>query len=308
MRLQPLNRARVASLGDAGKAWVDALPRVLDELGEQWGLRFGRSLPGGSGSYVVRAVTADGQDRVVKVATPDVDLSDQARTLAAAEGTGYAHLYGFDRDRNALLMESLGTTLELTPVPPERKLEILADALAEAWQLPLATAPDPAPGQDKATLLHRMLVDLDDRQGNPCSPRARALALDYAERRAAAHDPAACVVVHGDPHPANLLRLVEPRPGSASGHVFVDPDGLRADPAYDLGVAVRDWTGQLDVADPRRVIEGYCALLAARTGIDEQRIWEWGYLERVTTGLFVAGFGGVTLGRRFLDSAELLLG
>ncbi|WP_341924284.1 aminoglycoside phosphotransferase family protein [Nocardioides psychrotolerans] len=308
MRLQPLNRARVASLGDAGRAWVGALPGVLDELCEQWGLTLGRPVPGGSGSYVVRAETASGEQRVVKVATPDVDLTDQARTLGAARGVGYALLHAHDPPRNALLLESLGTALELTPRPPEETLAIVADTLAEAWLLPLDTAPDPAPGDDKASRLHRMLVDLDDRLGHPCPPRARALALDYAARRAAAHDPATCVVVHGDPHPANILRVVEPRDGATSGHVFVDPDGFRADPAYDLGVAVRDWTGRLDVADPRGVIEGYCALLAGRTGIDEQRIWEWGYLERVTTGLFVTSFGGTTLGRRLLDSADLLLG
>lgn len=308
MRLQPLNRARVASLGEAGRAWADALPRVLAELCDRWDLTLGRAVPGGSGSYVVRAMTTDGRERVVKVATPDVDLTDQARTMAAARGVGYAHLHGHDADRNALLLESLGAALEMTPAAPEVKLATIADTLAEAWRLPLGTAPEPAPGDDKASQLHRMLLDLDERLGHPCPPRARALALACAERRAAAHDPGACVVVHGDPHPANILRVTEPRTGAASGHVFVDPDGFRADPAYDLGVAVRDWTGQLDVPDPRGVVEGYCALLATRTGIDEQRIWEWGFLERVTTGLFVTGFGGVTLGRRFLDSAERLAG
>ena len=60
VRLQPLTRARVASLGERGEAWAESLPRRLAELARDWGLDLGRSLPGGSNSYVVRARTADG--------------------------------------------------------------------------------------------------------------------------------------------------------------------------------------------------------------------------------------------------------
>ena len=148
---------------------------------------------------------------------------------------------------------------------------------------------------------------LDERLGHPVARPVIATALAYAERRAAAFDPAACVVVHGDPHPGNMLRVPRTRAGAESGWCLVDPDGFRADPAYDLGVAVRDWVAQVSGPDARPVLEGYCALLAARTGIDEQRIWEWGYLERVSTGLYVMSLGGHAVGLRFLTSAERLI-
>ena len=132
--------------------------------------------------------------------------------------------------------------------------------------------------------------------------------MAYAEQLAAAFDPDACVVAHGDAQPPNLLRVREGRRGAESGYVFVDPDGFRCDPCYDLGVALRDWTGRLDVEHPRVVLEGYCDLLAERSGLDRDRIWAWGYLERVSTGLYVTSFGGTAIGRRFLDSAARLLG
>ena len=47
--------------------------------------------------------------------------------------------------------------------------------------------------------------------------------------------------MHGDPHPGNLL-AVRPRQGAPKGWCFVDPDGFVADRAYDLGVALRDWS------------------------------------------------------------------
>ena len=59
---------------------------------------------------------------------------------------------------------------------------------------------------------------------------------------------------------------------------------------------------------PLFVRKGYCALLAGRTGVEAQDIWEWGYLERVSTGLYVLGLGAERIGRGFLESAERLVG
>ena len=297
----------MVSLGEVGRAWVERLPRLLAELEDLWSVRIGRPLPGGSASYVARASTSAGEPRVVKVVLPDPDLADEQRILAAAAGRGYALLHAHDPGRRALLLEALGDSLEHTPLPPERKLVLLADTLREAWTLPLTTAPPLAPGEDKASSLRRLVVEHDERLGRPCSRRVLARALEYADRRAADHDPAACVVVHGDPHPANALRVSEPRAGAGSGWVFVDPDGFHADPAYDLGVVLRDWTGRLDGPDPVAVLRGYCTLLSEHTGVDADRIWQWGFLERVSTGLYVMAFGGETIGRRLLDSAERLV-
>ena len=111
-------------------------------------------------------------------------------------------------------------------------------------------------------------------------------ALAYAERRAAEAD-RELVIVHGDPHPDNLLAVTSPRPGAESGYVFVDPDGFVADRAYDLGVAMRNWSRLLGGADARPIAEGLCAVLAERSGVDATRIWEWAFLERVSTGLYL---------------------
>ncbi|WP_460818544.1 aminoglycoside phosphotransferase family protein [Nocardioides korecus] len=303
VRLQPLARAKAASLGEVGAAWVDGLPAVMDELAERWSLTWGSALPGGSASYVVAATTAEGEQRVVKLVMPGPERADEARVLRAAGGRGYVLVHDDAPEHAALLLERLGPSLDRHPPTPERTLDLLVDTLAEAWTLPLATlGPDAPP--DKATSLHAMVRELDDRLG-ACDPRVRRQALAYAERRAAAGDPDA-VVVHGDAHASNGLRVLAPRPGAASGLVLVDPDGFRCDPAYDLGVVLRDWTGRL--ADGgRRVLEEYADRVAERSGVDRQRIWEWAFLERVSTGLYVSGFGGHAIGARFLASAELLL-
>jgi len=82
------------------------------------------------------------------------------------------------------------------------------------------------------------------------------------------------VLVHGDVHQWNALQAGE-------GHKLVDRDGLVAEPEYDLGIIMRE--------DPLELLEedamARAGRLAARTGLDAVAIWEWGVVERVSTGL-----------------------
>ena len=309
LRLQPLARARVGSLGAAGAAWLDALPADLEHLCGRWGLELAGAVPGGSASYVVRARTADGARRVLKVGTPDVDLAGEARLLGAAQGRGHVLLHGYDAERNALLLEELGASLEQTPMPVAAKVGLLAGTLREAWLPPEGPwRPRPA-GCCPAARIASALRPRWERLGHPCSAAALEAALEAADRRAAEHRLGDCVVVHGDPHPGNLLRVREERAGAPSGWVLVDADGFAAEPAYDVGVAMRDWCGALAAAvDATRALRGWCDLAAALTDTDPEAVWDWALLERVSTGLYVAGFGADRVGRALLASADRLVG
>ena len=89
--------------------------------------------------------------------------------------------------------------------------------------------------------------------------------------------------------------------------VELEADGS---PAVDrLGVVLRDWSSALLGADARTVAEGYCTVLAEHTGVDAQRIWEWGFLERVSTGLYLLDVvrGPDRVARPYLESAERLV-
>ena len=303
VRLQPLTRARVQTLGTAGAAWAAALPDQLTALAQQWSLTIGRPLPGGSSSYVVGARTAAGRDVVLKLVLPGPGLDEQVAALRNAEGRGYALLLAHDQDRRALLLEALGPSLQQSGYPVAEQLRLLAETLAVAWQ---PAADHPAGPADKAGGLHDLVSRLWVELGRPCPEAVIAQALDYADRCRTV-DPSQLVVVHGDPHPGNLLRSATARPGAETGYCFVDPDGFVADRAYDLGVVLRDWTGQLAGTGARARLEGYCELLAEFSGVDATRIWEWGYLERVSTGLYAMSFGAHRAGAPFLRTAASLL-
>ena len=102
-------------------------------------------------------------------------------------------------------------------------------------------------------------------------------------RRAArgrAHDPETARLVHGDVHQWNALQ-------QGDGFALVDPDGLFADPEYDLAIIMREDPDELLRDGPWQ----RAAWLAARTGLDVTAIWEWGVVERVSTGLLGTAIG-----------------
>ena len=304
--VQPVVRQKAEHLGTRGTEWLAHLPELVSDLERQWSITVGQPLSGGTASYVCRAVTRAGDDAVLKLSLPDGGFQDAVRLLAAANGNGYVRLLAHDTERYALLQEALGAPLDTLDLTPEQQMRVLGQTLRQAWQVPRWDDATVEPGTEKASQLGELVERLWESLDRPCSERVRDQAMAYATSRAAAFDIERCVVAHGDPHPGNALRIPTPRAGAESGFVFVDPDGFLADPAYDLGVVLRDWSPQLLAGDTPALARGYCRLLATETGVDETAIWEWGFLERVSSGLYTMQFAGPDLYRPFLETAERL--
>jgi streptomycin 6-kinase len=301
-------RITAENAGPAGRQWVQQLPRVVEELGRAWSLWIGEVLDGGRWSFVARVGTADGGTAVLKIAIDRAQFARQLATLAAADGRGYVRVYAGDPDRGAALLEPLGPMLATTATSVEQILDVSAAMLRDAWRLPRPAGGQVPPGTDKASTLIESIEGDWAALGRPCPRRIVTHAVELARRRVAAFDLDSCVVVHGDPHPGNALAVLAPRPGAECGYVFIDPDGFLGEPAYDLGVVVRAFTDEvLAAADPVGLVRGWCARLADATGHDPVEIWQWGLVERVSSGLYLMRAGHLEEGRAFLESAGRLI-
>lgn len=283
-------------------AWLADLPATVDRVCATWALTPGPVLEGGKGALVMRVRRA-GEDAVLKITPPDVPITAQVATIAAAGGHGYVRLLAHDPAENAVLLEPLGEMLLTSGRPITAQLDILAATLIEAWRTPKP----PATGWHKAAELRAAIEDDWRRLDGPCPIEIKTMAIGYAGSRLASTAPT--VRCHGDPHPANALAVPVPRPGAPAGYVFVDPDGFECEPAYDLGVTVRSFTAEVTAApDPVGLVRGWCDRLAAATGVDAQAIWEWAFTERVSSGLYLMASGHTAEGRAHLDSAGRLVG
>lgn len=297
-----LGKAR--ALGPLGRHWLQGLPDLIGALEQEWGLAAGAALPGGSAAYVAAATTAEGAPAVLKLHLPGYDdVANEIRVLRIAAGCGYVRLLRSDEARGALLLERLSTPLSRLGFPIRVQLEIICATLEQAWIRTPEVASLPS-GAEKAEWLRTFIVELWQALDRPCSEQVIDRALTFSLIRAADFDPARAVLVHGDPHSANTLAPLAADASVTAGFKLVDPDGLFAERAYDLGILMRGWSAELLAGDALELGRERCAYLSRLTGEDPEAIWQWGFIERVATGLFLMQTGQAREGRDTLRVAE----
>lgn len=291
-------------MGGAGTAWLEQLDATVRRVAADWDLQVGKVLDGGSGALVAEVSMSGDVAAILKIAVPDPDLSTlEADVLRAAGGRGYARLYHNNRAERAMVVERLGPPMWQQHWPQDRQLPLYCGALQEAWQVTF----DPQgliDGAGKAAWLEDFIPRTWESLERPCSERTVALALDFAARRRTAFDPARAVICHGDAHPGNLLAPLE----SGGTYKFIDPEVGFTEPEYDLGCWLRGWRPRRrlepDLGRLARKAAGHLALL---TGTDEQAIWEWGFVERVSSGLLLMQLGHEE-GESYLSIADDIAG
>lgn len=284
------NKAAVAGCPE----WVDTLPNLLDDLTQQWGLRLGRTFDEGTEAFVCEATRRDGTAAVLKVLVPrDPALAErEATVLRLADGDGCAELFEFEPDAQALLLERLGPSMFALDLPIARRHELLTAAAQRLWR--------PAPDADlptgawKAGWLADQIQRSWESLGRPCSERTVEHALVCAERRGRAHDDERARLAHGDVHRWNALRADD---GSFK---LVDPDGLLAEPEYDLGIIMREDPVELMAGDP----DERAHRIAGLAGCDLIATIEWGVVERLSTALLCLEIDLQPEGDQMIAAAE----
>jgi streptomycin 6-kinase len=283
------NKALVAG----ADRWLEQLPSLVAELERDWSITVGRTYIGGTEAFVAEATLADGSEAVLKLLIPrDGDgARNEIEALRLTRGEGCVQLKKFDLERCALLLERLGPSLADLKRPLAQRHEILCGGAQRVWR-PAADRGFPT-GAWKGQWLIDFITTAWQRLDRPCSERAVDYALACATRRIAAHDDERAVLVHGDIHQWNALEAKE-------GFKLVDPDGLLAEPEYDLGILMREDPVELLDGDPRK----RAGWLGKRTELDPIAIWEWGVIERVSTGLICIEIDLNPIGRQMLFAAD----
>jgi streptomycin 6-kinase len=274
---------RAIANGVAGRRWLDDLPEVVAVLVERWGLTLGEAFRGGTAAFVIAATDRAERACVLKVAMPlDMDVSDSfGRSVLAhrlADGRGCAELFEYDEATPAMLLERLGPNLHDLGLALPQVLETIAATMRLFWR-PVAEDCGLPTGSEKAAWLASYITSSWDELGRPCAREVIDLAVAYCDERAAAFDPSSAVLVHGDAHGWNTL--------DAGGGMFkfVDPEGLRSERAHDLSVPMREYNRPLLAGNTARLVRERAELLAYMSDVGPEAVWQWGFIERVSTGL-----------------------
>ena len=296
-------RRRAEAEGLTGRDWLASLDDNLYELEHDWDLTIGQAISGGSTAFVAEAVDATGQSFIIKLPTPGSQLGrHEVTVLAIARGKGYVRLVRQDAARHAMLLERLGTRLDQHDIPYRNKIDIMCATLLDAW-IPVPAGGAFTTGAEKANSLGLAILQKWQELGRPCNQAVIDTSLMYCRDRAAAWRPENAVLAHGDPHPANILDVPET---NGRQWKFIDPDGLAIEPAYDLGVLLRAWHEGVSGRHAHDIARSHARHLTSRTQVPAEAIWQWGYVERVSTGLHLMELGERDEGRAYLEAADAI--
>ncbi len=301
--LTDYQRNRALLLGAEGQEWIDNLPAVIADLCSWWNLTPHTQLDGGTEAVVVSVRRTDGIPAILKIASSP--LTDEARALQLANGIGYAQLYEYDEQANALLLEALGDKLVDHTYTIDEYLHIVCQTLETSWQR-LPDGNGLPTGAERAQWHHNFISEKWAEFSPDCPHDVRDNALRIADTRVSAYDPADSVLVHGDAQIWNTLLTGELEDGLPVCK-FVDPDGAFAERACDLGVSQREWIDDLLKGDPLANGRARCTKLAKLTGEPQTPIWEWGCLEVISTSLVYLQLDDAVEAQKYLNLASAWL-
>ena len=234
-----------------------------------------------------------GVDTVLKVGLPTAERASEITVLRLAAGDGCVKLLAADDERGAMLLERLGPSLHDLELPVAASgTRSWCDTAQRVWR--------PRPARRAAERRRegprgspRSSPRPGRPTGRPCTrARRRARRWRVPQRAQRAHDDERAVLVHGDVHEWNALagrrRL---RSSSIPTACSPSPSTTSASSC----ARTRSWTATCATR---------ASWLAARTGLDPVAIWEWGVVERVSTGLLATRIGLQPVGAQMLARAD----
>ena len=293
-----VNRAK--SAGVAGKEWLSNLDSTISELESMWNISVGEALSGGTHAFVAYADGKNGEKYALKIDMPENlggEFPNSIAALEMADGHGYAKLYAYDSERAACLLERLGKPISQLRYPISEQLRIICSTLQKVWETPITNNNFPS-GKESVEWFREFIGETWEKLGHPCSRKVIERAFSYLYSREKAINPADFVLLHGDAHAGNTLKEL-----SGDGFKLIDPDGIIYEKAYDLGVLMREWIDEYKQA-PLKKGKERCNYLHRLTGVSEKAIWEWGYLQTVSTAFVLLQIGQQETGRKMLNVAE----
>lgn len=274
---------------EQGKQWLDQLPHLIDTCAQKWELTDIQPFPEQTYNYIAFAKQSN-QDVVLKLRIDTFLFELEVAYLRYYQEPECVRLLDYDTVLGAMLLERImpGTPLtELMKDGHDHQATTAAMHLLQKIQKPAQALNFP----DLDTILPRF--DRHFPELECFTQKARAL------REKLLATSKNNVLLHGDFHHGNILA---DRDGTWR---VIDPEGLIGDRAYDAAVFIRNPLSEIiQRADASHLIKQRITTCARMLNEDYQHIYEWTYLQTVTSAYWSAEDGLST--HRHVQFLEIL--
>jgi streptomycin 6-kinase len=222
---QKFTEAVSGAFREAGGRWIAGLPKLIEEIEQNWAVEIKKPFPNLSYHFVAPCVFKNGGEAVLKIGFPGERATtfNEIKMLEFLDGKGVCKLLRFDEKRLALLLEKL--------LPGENLKEICRNDDAKAVEIAIQVMRDfwrKAPENIEFPRLEKWFDGLERAEKIGFAPEYVKKARRFFDELNAATETK--TLLHGDFHHENIL--------SAEREKFlaIDPKGIVGDIGYDLSV------------------------------------------------------------------------
>ncbi|MEP6704512.1 MAG: aminoglycoside phosphotransferase family protein [Acidobacteriota bacterium] len=220
-----------AMCGQTGKAWLNDLPGLIDEIQREWSIRVGEPFQAGEFNFVAPAIRFDSDPTVLKISPPfpTIEISGEAEYLRSRDGNGAVKLLVEDAARRAILLERAIPGKNLAEDFADNKPAAIEPAIGVLRSILL---PAPSRAADIVTLDHwfsglRKYATTDF----PAKYASKALRI-YDEL---SRQPNRTFYLHGDFHPGNVVTAMR------TPFLAIDPKGIIGHLGYEIAVFLNNF-------------------------------------------------------------------
>ncbi|MFC9313722.1 aminoglycoside phosphotransferase family protein [Streptomyces nigra] len=246
--------------GEAGRAFVAALPELTAGFLDRWELTVDGRPMHGVAALVVPVTRRDGTPAALKLQLLDDETAGEPVALRLWDGDGAVRLLDHDPATGTMLLERLDSTRSLAHLPDAHEsVLVIARLLAH-----LTSFPAPPGLRHLGDIAHRMLERTPRALEQITDPRARRLLTDCAAAVREVADEPGDRLLHWDLHEENVLA------STRAPWLAIDPKPLAGDPAFEL------WPALDNRFDADDVLWRFDALTDT-LGLDRPRALAWTY-------------------------------
>ncbi|MFE7889341.1 aminoglycoside phosphotransferase family protein [Streptomyces sp. NPDC057412] len=245
--------------GEAGRAFVAALPELTADFLDRWELTVDGRPMHGVAALVVPVTRRDGTPAVLKLQLLDHETEGEPVALRHWDGDGAVRLLDHDPATGTMLLERLDPARSLARLDAHASVLVIAELLAHLTSF---TAP---PGVRRlGDMAHRMLERTARALERVTDPRARRLLADCAAAVREVADEPGDRLLHWDLHEGNVLA------SARAPWLAIDPKPLAGDPGFEL------WPALDNRFDADDVVWRFDAMTDV-LGLDRARARAWTY-------------------------------
>jgi streptomycin 6-kinase len=238
-----------------GRAWLERLPRLVEECRERWSLELEQPF---ADAYTSLAVPAG--EFVLKIQFPDRESEHEADALSVWDGAGAVRLLAHDGDRRALLLERCRPGIPLTSAGPAVGMEVLIALLPRLWRPPDGPF---RPLAEEAAWWSESLPANWERAGRPFERALLDQALEALEELPKTQGEQ--VLLHQDLHADNVLGA------QREPWLAIDPKPLAGEREFSLAPIVRSF----ELGGRRQDVVDRLDRLTRELELDRDRARRW---------------------------------